>query len=80
MREFTIVIHPQLCTGCLRCALICSHRFHRIFEPSRARISVRFEDTDADLTFREECTSCGVCADECLYGALEKLLPEEERP
>jgi|Deesub1362B_J571_1020462.scaffolds.fasta_scaffold21338_2 NAD-dependent dihydropyrimidine dehydrogenase PreA subunit len=80
MAEFTIVIHPQLCTGCLRCALVCSHRFHKVFEPSKAQIRVRFGGTDAYLTFSEECIKCGTCADECLYGALEKLLPEEERP
>ena len=30
-------------------------------------------DGNSKIGFTDKCTSCGICADYCLYGALEKV-------
>jgi Fe-S-cluster-containing dehydrogenase component len=65
------------CTGCLRCQLACSHAYTKTFNPSAARIHVEFLGADLALRFTDDCVACGLCADNCFYGALEKF-PEGE--
>lgn len=68
---------PGNCTGCLRCALACSELHTGAFNPSAARIRIVMNDAECAITFSETCTSCGVCADSCLYGALLEVSPED---
>ena len=70
---------PGNCTGCLRCALACSALHSGVFNPSAARVSVVMEGAACTISFTEDCTGCGVCADNCLYGALLKR-PGEGTP
>ncbi len=66
-----IEAHPERCTGCLICQLMCSFTFEGRFNPSRARIKIDRADGSCRISFSRECTLCGRCAEHCLYGALE---------
>ena len=37
-----------------------------------ARIQVNVSETDMTVTFLDDCVECGICADNCFYGALVK--------
>ncbi len=77
MGKFQITTNPENCTGCLRCQLACSEHNTKRFNPSAARIQVIISDAECTITFAEDCTGCGVCADNCLYDALQKIAKEE---
>ncbi len=77
MAKYEILVNTDNCTGCLRCELGCSDLYIRAFNPAAARIRVRIRDAECKIVFTEECTHCGVCADNCFYDALEKI-PEED--
>jgi ferredoxin len=64
-----IVTEPDKCTGCLMCALRCSLRYTGSFNPLKARIRIKTINGN-QISFTEECTKCGLCADYCIYGAL----------
>ncbi len=72
LKKFDIYTNPDRCTSCIRCQLACSYLHTGAFNPAAARILISITDSDRSITFTEECTGCGVCADECLFGALEK--------
>jgi Fe-S-cluster-containing dehydrogenase component len=72
MGRFNIEIMPERCTGCLRCQLACSELYTKAFNPLRARLQVVMEGLHCTISFSDECSRCGVCADHCLYGALAK--------
>lgn len=73
------VAHPENCSGCITCQLVCSffNGQEGSFQPSRARIQVR--RVGGLNRFRAEllpdCTGCGRCAEHCEYGV---LLPTKE--
>ncbi len=73
----TRVVHPEKCSGCLMCQLVCSffQSPEKKFQPSAAHIRPsRVEGTNR---FRVEllagCMQCGACASYCEYGVLEKV-------
>ncbi len=71
LSKFEIVVKPERCTGCLICALRCSLRFEDCFNPMKARIMViTYFDRDNEISFEDQCDSCGICARHCPYGAL----------
>ena len=72
MARTLILTDEARCTGCLRCQLACSHAYTKSFNPSAARVRVDFLGVDLTIRFTGECVSCGLCADNCLYGALRK--------
>lgn len=78
MTKYRIEVAPQRCSGCLRCELGCSDAHTKGFNPSIARIQVTMTGPDCHVLFTEECVSCGICADQCLYGALSKVKQEED--
>jgi len=72
-----IITHEEKCVGCRICQLWCSYQFTRKFTLSKAYIRVDNPyGLEPKISFLEDCTKCGKCADYCLYGALEKI---EER-
>ena len=78
MPKYDIVARAELCTGCFRCGLACSELLTKSFEPARARIRIGMSGLDAAIAFAEDCLHCGTCADNCCYGALEKVPREKE--
>jgi Fe-S-cluster-containing hydrogenase component 2 len=72
MGKYQINTYQEKCTGCLRCQLACSEIYSKRFNPSQARIRVMISEKDWALVFSENCEECGICADQCFYGALEK--------
>lgn len=67
----SVVIDVDRCTGCLNCQLICSITFEKVFDPARARIIVeRKPNGEKSTRFTEECTSCNICVDYCVYGGI----------
>ncbi len=71
-KKYDIIIDTRKCTGCLRCALACSYSHTRTFRPSAAHVHVALRGADASIEFDDDCSDCGLCADQCFYGALEK--------
>lgn len=72
MSRWEIQAKPDLCTGCMRCMLACSRQYEKQFALSAARIRVFIIDDEITVSFREDCVQCGLCADNCFYGALVK--------
>jgi len=67
-----MIVHPENCSGCLACQLVCSLLFTGAFNPLRARIKINWiGDLDRYISFTDKCTNCGVCVKYCNYGALE---------
>ena len=72
-----IVVDPERCTGCFRCALMCSFRFEKGFNPGYARIRIvpayRSAATgQVEITFTDDCDGCGVCVEACPWGVLAR--------
>ena len=79
MKKFEIKVVPERCTGCLRCGLICSEHYTGAFNPSRARIQVEVRGVECMIKFTDECNSCGICVEQCLYQALQKSPRERSK-
>jgi len=77
MGKYKIEIAEENCTGCLRCQLGCSYLYTKSFNPSAARIQVTVSGVDCAISFADDCTECGICADQCFYGALRKTEKED---
>ena len=61
------------CAGCQICALRCSLRFEKAFNPAMAAITVSRlvgEAHEYAIAFGPACDNCGICARYCAYGAL----------
>ncbi|GAB4342030.1 MAG: hypothetical protein Kow0099_19210 [Candidatus Abyssubacteria bacterium] len=69
-----ILINLDKCTGCRNCQLICSFTYNDIFNPGLAHIQIERTPSDGkSARFTEDCLQCSICADYCIYGALEKV-------
>jgi ferredoxin len=79
MGTYDIHVFAEACTGCLRCQLVCSDIFTKAFNPSEARIQVALSGADCSIHFTDECNACGVCADHCFFGALQKTNKEADK-
>jgi Fe-S-cluster-containing dehydrogenase component len=77
--KYRILVDDSKCTGCLRCQLACSDAYTKSFNPSAARIQVDFVGVDLAVRFTDDCVGGGLCADNCLYGALRKVSEGEAR-
>ncbi len=73
MKKRLIKTDPEKCTGCRQCQLACSYRYTGEFNPEAARIKIMLSPTHCEIEFTDHCDECGACADQCFYGALEKL-------
>jgi len=71
--KYQIRTDDAKCSGCLRCQLACSDAYTKSFNPSAARIHVDFVGVDLAIRFTDDCVGCGLCADNCFYGALQKV-------
>ena len=75
-RKADVVVSPEHCSGCLRCALACSFftSREREFNLSRSKIAVvpGWEQGMFEITLSEDCTHCGVCVPYCDFGALSQ--------
>ena len=73
-----VAVFSSSCTGCWTCRLVCSFFTEREFNPSKAKLVVRRVDgmNRFMVAFLEDCTRCGICADYCPYGVLNKYKVE----
>ena len=78
MEKYEIEVSAERCTGCLRCELACSDLYWQSFNPSLARIQVVVSDGDYSIVLTEDCNGCGICADHCLYDAVQKSRREAD--
>ena len=76
MTKYAIAAAEELCSGCLRCQLVCSDAYTKSFNPSAARIRIHWSGSGGRIDFTEECNECGLCADNCYFGALSKVEKE----
>ncbi len=56
----------------MRCGLACSELYAKAFNPLLGRIRVVVTGEDASISFTQDCNECGICVDQCFYGALSK--------
>ena len=66
-----LALHPDKCTGCLRCELYCSYKQTGAFQPSKSVIRVApFEGYTSYAPYT--CTQCdeGWCMTACPVGAI----------
>ncbi|MBI4964013.1 MAG: 4Fe-4S binding protein [Desulfomonile tiedjei] len=78
MARYQIEVSVKDCAGCLRCELACSDAHTKAFNPSASRIRVSMSSGDCRIDFTEDCVECGICADQCFYGALSKSNKDRE--
>jgi anaerobic carbon-monoxide dehydrogenase iron sulfur subunit len=67
-----LALHPEKCTGCLRCELACSYMQTGLFQPSKSVIRVSpFEGYTSYAPYT--CTQCaeGWCMTSCPVGAIQ---------
>lgn len=80
-KKWQMVADPKRCTVCFMCQLICSLKQDKVFNPSQAYIKISSVikpngALDVDVSFDDNCDSCGLCAKYCLYNSLaRKKLP-----
>lgn len=76
-RNIRPVVHPETCTGCLKCYLYCPDGavFKVDNDPTDPGSVNRTDTTVAiDLDF---CKGCGICARSCAAGSIE-MVPESQ--
>ena len=68
----SITAIPERCVGCKLCQLICSYITFRVFNPSRAHLTIKANEKKGrfDIEFLPECTLCGACVKYCPSEAL----------
>jgi carbon-monoxide dehydrogenase iron sulfur subunit len=65
-----LVVHPEKCTGCFRCALWCSLKKDKVHNPSRARLHVLRREPSLDTPV--VCLQCGLCIGACPFDAIHR--------
>ena len=71
MEKSNIKVNPKKCVECYTCQLACSFTYTKRFNPEMARIII---DWPNNIIFTEDCLSgCHICADYCIYGALQRV-------
>jgi formate hydrogenlyase subunit 6/NADH:ubiquinone oxidoreductase subunit I len=70
--KYQVIYTQECCAGCLRCEQACSNTYAKRFQPSVSHIRINAREMRYTADFTEECIECGVCADNCLFGALAK--------
>ncbi|MDY7037397.1 MAG: FAD-dependent oxidoreductase, partial [Thermodesulfobacteriota bacterium] len=70
--DLPLTIVTENCTGCLTCVMRCSLRFDQSFSPLKAKVKVTpFADgRPNEISFRDECDTCGICARSCPHDAI----------
>ena len=72
-----IIAKPELCTGCLRCAMACSffNSGKREFNLSEANIRIEADiiDFEFKIVILDSCTRCGICVEYCEFDALSQV-------
>lgn len=75
-----ILINPDNCSGCMRCAQACSFFTtpEREFNLSKSRIVVlpTWEQGLYEVRLSGDCDGCGICIRHCDFGVLSR--PGEE--
>jgi len=63
---------PKRCAGCKLCQLICSYITFRVFNPSRAHLTIKEDEKRGlfDIVLLPECNGCGACIKYCPSEAL----------
>jgi Pyruvate/2-oxoacid:ferredoxin oxidoreductase delta subunit len=70
--DLPITIDANNCVGCLICVMRCSLRFDKAFSPAAARVKIiPFSDGRFnEISFTDECDTCGICARYCPHNAI----------
>jgi ferredoxin len=73
--SYLIYADASKCAGCMTCVLRCSFRIDGTFNLAASRIQIKRlinRANEFEITFTDECDSCGICARYCPYGALTR--------
>lgn len=66
-----MIHHPDRCTGCRTCQMVCSLLHRKDCGPAASRIVLAFQDLEVRATFTSDCDRCARCVSFCPSGALE---------
>ena len=61
------------CAGCMTCMLHCSFRAGGVYNLATSRVQIKRlvnQANEFEVTFTDDCDSCGTCVRYCPYGAL----------
>lgn len=67
-----LIHHPDRCTGCRTCQMVCSVTHGGSCGPSGSRITLDFRGLEVVAAFGVDCDRCARCASTCPTGALER--------
>ena len=66
-----ILVDATKCFCCWLCVMRCGLRFDKSMNPEAAKVMVKPNyDSRPEISFAEDCDSCGICARHCPSGAL----------
>ncbi len=69
--------NPMACRVCSICQMVCSVKQDQMINPAKAYIKISSiiktsGELDVGISFTDQCDSCGLCANYCVYGALSR--------
>lgn len=65
-----LVAHASNCVGCARCALMCSFKKAKVFNPAKSRMKVIRAEPGVDCPII--CIHCGLCIPACPLAAISR--------
>ncbi len=79
--DLPVICDASKCSGCMTCMLRCSFRGDGAFNLATSRIQVKRlvnNPNEFEITFNDECDTCGICVRYCPYGALTRQKVRKE--
>jgi len=80
--DLPITLEADNCAGCMTCVLRCALKYDNALSPAQSKIKViPVTEKVNEITFNNECDTCGICARYCPHDALYRgqRLPAEPK-
>lgn len=80
--DLPITLEADNCVGCMTCVFRCALKYDNALGPAQSKIKViPITEKVSEITFSDECDTCGICARYCPHDALYRgqKLPAEAK-